>query len=135
MLVIVLLDGSRFNLNAHRSETEQNSAAAQSLMLIHIVHSGFELFISRFPTVKYFIISKQPVGYLGLFDKRLEQLVVFMHDKKNSPSLIPSPRPAFHHLQYRKGMESWAGPGNEAKSANTVSKKHYALETVLITSS
>ena len=39
MLMIVLLDGSGFNLNAHRSETEQNGAAAQSLMLIHIVHS------------------------------------------------------------------------------------------------
>ena len=50
MLVIVLLDGSGFNLNAHRSETEQNGAAAQSLMLIHIVHSGFELFISALQT-------------------------------------------------------------------------------------
>ena len=57
MLMIVLLDGSGFNLNAHRSETEQNGAAAQSLVLIHIVHSGFEPFISRFPTVKYFIIA------------------------------------------------------------------------------
>jgi len=84
MLVIVLLDGSGFNLNAHRSETEQNGAAAQSLMLIHIVHSGFEPFISRFPTVKYFIISKQPVGYLGLFDKRFEHILIAtsVHDNK-----------------------------------------------------
>ena len=85
MLVIVLLDGSRFNLNAHRSETEQNSAAAQSLMLIHIVHSGFELFISRFPTV-ISIISKQPVSYLGLFDKRFEHLLIAtsVHDNKSA---------------------------------------------------
>ena len=48
-------------------------------------------------------------------------LLVFMIT--NLPSLVPSPHPAFHRLQYRKGMESWAtGPGNEAKSANTVSK-------------
>ena len=70
MLMIVLLDGSGFNLNAHRSETEQNGAAAQSLMLIHIVHSGFELFISRF------VISKQPVSYLGIFDKGFEHLLI-----------------------------------------------------------
>ena len=84
--MIVLLDGIGFNLNAHRSETEQNGAAAQSLMLIHIVHSGFELFISRFPTVKYFIISKQPVGYLGLFDKIFEHLLITtsVHDNKSA---------------------------------------------------
>jgi len=41
----------------------------------------------------------------------------------NLPSIIPRPRPAFHQrLQYIKGMESWAGPGNEAQSANTVDK-------------
>ena len=65
MLMIVLLDGSGFNLNAHRSETEQNGAAAQSLMLIHIVHSGFELFISRFPTVKYFIYNLKTASRLS----------------------------------------------------------------------
>ena len=86
MLRIVLLDGSGFNLNAHRSETEQIGAAAQSLMLIHIVHSGFEPFISRFPTVKYFIISKQPVGYLVLFDKRFEHILIAtsVHDSKSA---------------------------------------------------
>ena len=85
MLVIVLLDGSGFNLNAHRSETEQNGAVAQSLMLMHIVHSGFELFISRFPTV-ISIISKQPVSYLGLFDKRFEHLLIAtsVHDNKSA---------------------------------------------------
>ena len=56
VLAVIGMRLSGFNLNAHRSETEQNGAAAQSLVLIHIVHSGFEPFISRFPTVKYFII-------------------------------------------------------------------------------
>ena len=71
MLMIVLLDGSGFNLNAHRSETEQNGAAAQSLMLIHIVHSGFEPFISRFPTVKYFIIPNSQLVIWGYLTKDL----------------------------------------------------------------
>ena len=31
-------------------------------------------------------------------------------------SLVPRPRPAFRRLQYRKTTESWAGPGNKAKT-------------------